>query len=99
MISRSSRITCLVTLCLATFCMPASAVPSFSEVRTAYIASDAQLLARDGRPLQSTRIDMTQRRLPWTRIEDVSPAFLRALLASEDRKFYEHAGVDWSAAG
>ena len=98
MISRSSRITCLVTLCLVTFCVPASAVPSFSEVRAAYIASDALLLARDGRPLQSTRIDMTQRRLPWTRIEDVSPAFLRALLASEDRKFYEHAGVDWSAA-
>src|SRR5664279_1396678 len=78
--------------------MPAWAVPSFAEVRAAYTQSDALLLARDGRPLQSKRIDMVQRRLPWTRIEDVSPTFLRALLASEDKKFYEHAGVDWSAA-
>lgn len=76
----------------------ASAMPLFPEVRAAYIESDAVLLARDGRTLQSVRIDMTQRRLPWTRIEDVSPAFLRALLASEDRKFYEHSGVDWGAA-
>ena len=74
------------------------ALPTFAEVRAAHIESDAVLLARDGRPLQSLRIDFTQRRLPWTRIEDVSPALLRALLASEDRHFYEHAGVDWGAA-
>lgn len=88
----------LLPLCLAVFCLPSLAVPTFSEVRSLYVESDARLLARDGRPLQSQRIDMAQRRLPWTRIEDASPAFLRALLASEDRKFYEHAGVDWSAA-
>ena len=74
------------------------AMPAYSEVRAAYTESDALLLARDGQPLQSKRIDMAQRRLPWTRIEDVSPALLRALLASEDRKFYEHSGVDWGAA-
>ena len=74
------------------------AIPAYSEVRAAYTESDALLLARDGQPLQSKRIDMAQRRLPWTRIEDVSPALLRALLASEDRKFYEHSGVDWGAA-
>ena len=72
-------------------------MPSFQEVRSAYTESDAWLLARDGRPLQSRRIDMSERRLPWTRIEEVSPALLRALLASEDRMFYEHSGVDWGA--
>ncbi|MBK7355500.1 penicillin-binding protein 1C [Propionivibrio sp.] len=97
MILKANRTAWFLPLCLATFCLPTSAAPSFSEVRSAYVESDALLLARDGRPLQSKRIDMTQRRLPWTRIEDVSPALLRALLASEDRKFYEHAGVDWSA--
>jgi len=76
----------------------AGALPAFSEVRAAYTESDAVLLARDGRPLHSQRIDLGVRRLPWTRIEDVSPAFLRALLVSEDRHFYEHGGVDWSAA-
>jgi len=83
---------------LAASTLPAHAVPSFAEVRAAYAPSDAVLLARDGRPLQSRRIEMTQRRLPWIRIEGVSPTFLRAVLASEDRKFYEHAGVDWGAA-
>ena len=76
----------------------AVAFPAFQEVRASYSESDAILLARDGRPLQSQRIEMRARRLPWTRIEDVSPALLRALLVSEDRRFYEHSGVDWSAA-
>ena len=79
-------------------CSSAWALPSFVEVRTAYVESDAWLLARDGQALQSKRVDMSRRRLPWTRIEDVSPTLLRALLASEDRRFYEHAGVDWGAA-
>jgi len=91
----------LVPICLAGLAastLPARAVPSFAEVRAAYTPSDAVLLARDGRPLQSRRIEMKQRRLSWTRIEDVSPTLLRAVLASEDRKFYEHSGVDWGAA-
>ncbi len=78
--------------------LPAHALPRFAELKASYTESDAWLLARDGQILQSTRIDLTRRRLPWTRIEDVSPALLRALLASEDRKFYEHSGVDWGAA-
>ena len=88
----------LLALCWG-ICSPhAVAAPSFAEVRAAYAESDAWLLARDGQILQSKRVDMTRRRLPWTRIEEVSPTLLRALLASEDRRFYEHSGVDWGAA-
>ena len=94
---KGRALACLV-ICLLAHAGAALAMPSFDEVRTAAVESDAVLLARDGRPLQSVRIDFEQRRLPWTRIEDVSPALLRALLASEDRRFYEHAGVDWGAA-
>ena len=97
MISRSTKNVFLLVTC-GLFYLPALAIQSFSEVRAAYTESDAVLLARDGRPLQTKRINMTQRRLPWMRVEDVSPAFLRALLASEDKKFYEHSGVDWNAA-
>ena len=74
--------------------LPATAAPTFREVRAAYVESDAWLLARDGQALQSKRVDMSRRRLPWTRIEDVSPTLLRALLASEDRRFYEHFDFD-----
>ncbi|HEX8386433.1 MAG TPA: transglycosylase domain-containing protein [Rubricoccaceae bacterium] len=30
----------------------------------------------------------------WTPLEDVSPVFVSALLATEDRRFYTHGGVD-----
>ncbi len=30
-------------------------------------------------------------------LDDVSPALLRAVIASEDAKFFEHNGVDWDA--
>ena len=75
----------------------AQATPSFDEVKAAYTPSDAWLLARDGRVLQQTRLDKKVRRLEWTRIEEVSPALLRALIYSEDKRFYEHSGVDWNA--
>ncbi|MBS1230343.1 MAG: penicillin-binding protein [Proteobacteria bacterium] len=93
---RCVRLVSFVLACW--FCRPAFALPSFAALRAAYVESDAVLLARDGRPLSSRRIEMTQRRLPWTTIEDVSPTLLRALLASEDRNFYAHSGVDWGAA-
>ncbi len=75
----------------------ARALPTFAEVKNAHTSSDAWLLARDERPLHRLRIDFQKRRFPWTRIEDVSPALLRALLVSEDRNFYAHDGVDWGA--
>jgi penicillin-binding protein 1C len=84
--------------CLVLLTSQAVALPTFAETRATYTESDAILLARDGRALQSQRIEMSARRLSWTRIEDVSPALLRALLVSEDRNFYEHSGVDWNAA-
>ncbi len=76
----------------------AHAVPSFAEVRRDYVESDAWLLDRRGQPLQSLRIDRSVRRLPWTPLEDISPALRRALVMSEDKRFYAHAGVDWSSA-
>jgi penicillin-binding protein 1A len=31
----------------------------------------------------------------WISLDEVSPAVLDALLATEDRRFYDHSGVDW----
>lgn len=83
----------------ALFCLPAitQALPTFDAVKNAYQTSDSWLLARDGQVLQQLRIDHQLRRLQWTPIEDVSPALLQALLYSEDKRFYEHSGVDWQA--
>jgi penicillin-binding protein 1C len=74
------------------------AIPAFDEVRAAYRSSDAELLDRHGEAIQSLRIDMAVRRLPWVALGDVSPALPAAVLQAEDQRFYEHNGVDWSAA-
>ena len=75
----------------------ASALPTFAEVKLAHRPSDITLLDRRGVPLQSLRTDMSVRRLPWVALSDVSPALLQAIVLSEDKRFYEHSGVDWSA--
>ena len=75
----------------------AIALPTFKSVKSDYQPSDSWLLARDGQVLQQLRINHQLRRLQWTPIEAVSPALLQALLYSEDKRFYEHAGVDWQA--
>ena len=78
---------------------PALALPGFADVKAAYQPSEATLLARDGQPLQTLRLDKTAQRQPWTPLADISPALLRAVIVSEDKRFLEHDGVDWSAAG
>lgn len=74
---------------------PARAVPSFDEVRHDWRASDWILLDRRGEPLQRLRADMQAQRGDWVTLADVSPAFRQALVVSEDKRFYEHSGVDW----
>ncbi|KWC58696.1 penicillin-binding protein 1C [Burkholderia ubonensis] len=73
----------------------AHALPSYDDVRHRWRSSDWVLLARDGTPLQRTRVDLAERRGDWVALGDVSPAFREAIVVSEDRRFYEHSGVDW----
>ena len=44
------------------------------------------------------RVDRAVRRLAWTPLAEMSPALLTAIVLSEDRRFWAHAGVDWTAA-
>jgi penicillin-binding protein 1C len=87
----------LAAACLLIASLSAQAYPSFEEVRVGYTPSDSWLLDRHGEVLQQVRINHDVRRLQWTRLEDISPALLQAMLYSEDKRFYEHAGVDWQA--
>ncbi|WP_114811637.1 penicillin-binding protein 1C [Paraburkholderia kururiensis] len=76
----------------------AHALPSFTDVQAQWRSSDWLLLARDGTPLQRTRVDKTERRGDWVALADVSPALREAIVVSEDKRFYEHSGVDWHGA-
>ena len=74
-----------------------AAVPSFASVRAAHRPSDITLQDRHGEPLQALRVDASVRRLTWLALTELSPALRDALVHSEDRRFWAHSGVDWSA--
>ncbi len=71
--------------------------PSFIEVKTAYQSSDAVLLDRHGEVIHELRVDANSRKLEWARLADISPALVKAVIRSEDKRFYGHHGVDWKA--
>ena len=87
----------LLVSALAASSIAAVALPSFTEVKAAHQPSDTTLLDRHGEPIQSIRVDKNVRRLAWVALADMSPALLRAIVLSEDRRFHEHSGVDWAA--
>jgi penicillin-binding protein 1C len=86
----------LVLVTSFVFLIPSEApsVPSFSDVRASYRPSDAVLLDRHGRVVHELRVDHSRRRLEWAALDAISPALRAAVVASEDRRFAHHGGVD-----
>ena len=74
-----------------------AATPSFDQVRAAYRSSDTVLLDRHGQPVQVVRTDPRARRGAWVALAQISPALRTAAIASEDQRFLDHGGVDWTA--
>ena len=80
-------------------CIPTAwALPTYDEVRADFRPSDTEILSAEGEVLQRLRTDATVRRGQWVPLADVSPALRQALVLSEDKRFFEHSGVDWRAA-
>ncbi|MBI4754742.1 MAG: transglycosylase domain-containing protein [Betaproteobacteria bacterium] len=75
----------------------AGGLPAFEELRASQAPSDSVLLDRNGATLSEVELDPRGRRLGWVPLAELSPAVPAALLAAEDRRFLEHAGVDWQA--
>jgi len=87
----------LLTLLLATLwivTLPPS-LPSYAEVRANWRPSEAWLYDRGGRLIDSERVDFDVRRLAWTPLDKIAPALRTDLIASEDKRFLWHRGVDW----
>lgn len=78
------------------FCWPVE-VPSLESVRARWTPSDAYLLDRHGEVIDRQRVDFKVRRTEWVPLEAVSPALSAAIIDGEDRRFWEHSGVDWRA--
>ena len=74
-------------------------VPGYRAVRTAWQPSEAWLYDRSGQLIDSQRVDFHARRLDWVPLDQVTKALPTQLIASEDRRFADHGGVDWLAVG
>lgn len=48
----------------------------------------------EGQEIELKRIASEQNRI-WVNYEDISPNLIHAVIATEDKRFYEHQGVDW----
>ena len=95
---------CAVAICVlaaaalaASFAIAPYPVTDFASVQSAWRASDAWLLDRRGEPLSRVRIDHERRRGDWVTLSEVSPALASTVLVSEDKRFFDHRGVDWLA--
>jgi penicillin-binding protein 1A len=64
--------------------------PSISDLRKAKVDQPGQLVSADG------KLIATYNRLnrEWVGLDSVSPHVARALIATEDHRFYDHHGVD-----
>jgi penicillin-binding protein 1C len=72
-------------------------LPDYAEVRKNWQPSESWLYDRNGRLIDSIRVDFSRRRLEWVPIDQIAPALGTSVIASEDRNFRTHRGVDWLA--
>ena len=70
-------------------------LPSYAEAKAAWRPSEAWLKDRNGRLIQTVRLDMAVRRLEWVPLGQVAPSVRQAVVQAEDRRFASHGGVDW----
>ncbi|MCX7998529.1 MAG: transglycosylase domain-containing protein, partial [Leptospiraceae bacterium] len=77
----------------------AEGIPSFEEVKQNFQNSEFHLLDKNENILQVLRQNPKERKLNWTSLEEISPSLLDSIRIAEDKKFFEHNGVDWLALG
>ncbi|MDX1957787.1 MAG: penicillin-binding protein 1C [Leptospiraceae bacterium] len=92
-----NRFYSLFILILFTFTSLQSEIPNFQNVKETILKSDSRLLDRKGRILQEFRTNPKERRLDWISINEISTHLIKSIVQAEDKRFYEHSGVDWIA--
>ncbi|MES2190688.1 MAG: transglycosylase domain-containing protein [Pseudomonadota bacterium] len=65
--------------------------PSISDLRKAKTAKPSVVMSSDGKELAVFR----RANREWVKLEDISPNVVNALIATEDRRFYDHHGMDF----
>lgn len=65
--------------------------PAIGDLKKLHDEKPSIVLSADGQQLAVLR----KANREWVPLADISPAVVAALLATEDRRFYEHGGLDW----
>lgn len=78
-----------LTLAYALLLIPFT--PGISDLRKAKIDQPAVLLSADGKELATFKRNNRE----WVELNEISPYVIKALIATEDHRFYEHHGLDF----
>ncbi len=70
-------------------------LPRIQELENFHPSSVTKLLSAEGKVLGEFFVEM---RVPVD-LEEIPPYLRQAIVATEDRRFYEHAGLDWRGIG
>ncbi len=65
--------------------------PSISDIRKAKLEQPALVLTADGKELAVFKRSNRE----WVTLDEIAPAVIQGLIATEDHRFYEHHGMDW----
>jgi penicillin-binding protein 1A len=65
--------------------------PGIGDIRKARVDRPALIVSADGKLLEEFKPVNRE----WVSLKQVSPYMVDALIATEDRRFYEHHGIDW----
>ena len=69
-------------------------IPSFEELERPQTKLATQVIADDGTTILST---FHKENRSYVAYEELSPYLIRALIATEDARFYEHSGIDFTS--
>jgi penicillin-binding protein 1C len=92
-----AALAALILVTIAHLLTRPPAMPDYAAVRADWKPSEAWLYDRDGRLLDSERVNFERRRLAWVPLKDISPTVRDTVVAAEDHRFWSHGGVDWLA--
>ena len=66
--------------------------PSIKDLRKAKLEQPAQIMSADGKLIGEFKRSNRQ----WVPLDQISPSVVKALVATEDHRFYEHHGMDFT---
>lgn len=78
-------------LCLLYVFLLIPFTPSASDIRKARITEPARILSADGHEMAVFK----RANREWVKLNEMSPHLVKALVATEDHRFYDHFGLDW----